>query len=123
MRTRQLTGWPGATLTTFAAFALNGCSYTPMPRAQMAMAEIAVQHANTPDTIAHAANELHVAMDKVGNARQALNSQDYLRAGQLAEQAVLDARLAELRARSATRQNAYLPDQGKLQKAGYRTPQ
>ena len=121
MRPLQLIGWPTGTLTTFAAFALNGCSYTPMPRAQMAMAEIAVQHANTLETIDNATEELHIAMDKVASARQALNKQDYVRAEQLAEQAVLDAQLAELRARSAARQTAYRPQQGRLQAAGYRT--
>lgn len=91
--------------------ALGGCASTPAPSEQMAVAEAAVQHANTSSTSENAAGELQVATDKLAGARLAVTSKDYERARQLAEQAEVDAQVAELHAQSARSRKAALESQ------------
>ena len=61
------------------AVALGGCASTPAPSEQMAVAEAAVQHANTSSTSESAAGELQVATDKLASARQVSCSDSSLR--------------------------------------------
>lgn len=82
------------------ALTLGGCASTPPPSEQMAVAEAAVQRATTNSTRDNAASELRVATDKLAGARQAVTNKDYERAQQLAEQAEVDAQVAELHAQS-----------------------
>ena len=81
---------------------LTACASTPPPMAneQIAAAQAAVQRANTTDTIQNAPQELQVATAKLLSAREALASGNTLRASQLAEQAQVDARRAEVHAQS-----------------------
>jgi hypothetical protein len=71
-----------------------------MPKEQMAVAEAAVQHANTTSTSDNAAGQLQIAVSKLDAARAAMTSKDYVRARQLAEQVEVDAQVAELHAQS-----------------------
>lgn len=88
-----------ATLTALILIAvLSGCASTPMPSEQLAVAEAAVQRADTRSTRESAPAELQIAIAKLARARQAVNSEDYELAGQLAEQAEVDAQAAELHA-------------------------
>jgi hypothetical protein len=82
------------------ALTLAGCASTPAPSEQMAVAEAAVQRANTSGTSQNAASELQIATDKLAGARQAVNNKDYERGRQLAEQAEVDAQVAEVHAQS-----------------------
>jgi len=81
--------------------ALGGCASTPAPTEQLAVAEAAVQRANTTSTSENAAVELKVATTKLAGARQAMASKDYELARRLAEQAEVDAEVAELRSQAA----------------------
>ena len=88
---------------------LTACASTPPPMAneQIAAAQVAVQRTNTTDTIQNAPQELQVATAKLLSAREALASGNTLRASQLAEQAQVDARRAEVHAQSeAARKDA-----------------
>jgi hypothetical protein len=87
-------------VASFAALTLGGCASAPVPNEQMAVAESAVRRANTPSTSEHAAVELQLASGKLASARQAMGMKDYGRAKQLAEQADVDAQVAELHAQS-----------------------
>ena len=82
------------------ALTLGGCASTPAPSEQMAVAEAAVQRASTSSTSETAASELKIATDKLAGARQAVINKDYDGARQLAEQAEVDAQVAELHAQS-----------------------
>jgi lactam utilization protein B len=62
---------------------------------KMAVAEASVQQANTTSNAENAANELQVATTKLMSARKALADRDYLRAEQLAEEAQVDALVAQ----------------------------
>lgn len=94
---------PAALLALGAASTLTmiaGCASTPIPSEQLAVAEAAVQRANTSSTSLNAAGELQIATAKLASARQAAADKNYDRARQLAEQAELDAQVAELHAQS-----------------------
>ena len=87
--------------------ALGGCASTPPPVEKMAVAEAAVQTASTANTREDAPGELQIAIAKLNSARQAMGREDYELAGQLAEQAEIDAQVAVLRAQSErTRRSA-----------------
>ena len=79
---------------------LGACASAPVPTEKLAVAEAAVQRANTTSTSESAPGELQIALAKLASARQAVNDKDYERARQLAEQAEVDAQVAELRAQS-----------------------
>jgi len=86
--------------------ALAACASTPPPTQQMSLAQAAVQRANTGSTAETAAGELQIAKGKLASAQQAESSKDYLRAGQLADEAQLDAQVAELHAQTARSRKA-----------------
>jgi len=88
-------------LALSSVWLLGACSSTPIPKEQMAVAEAAVQHASNANTRDNAAGPLQLAVSKLDAARAAMTSKDYVRARQLAEQAEVDAQVAELHAQSA----------------------
>lgn len=88
----------GALLIALLAF--GGCASTPVPHESMAVATAALAQANTAGTGALAPNELRIAVDKLAAARAALAAGDSERARRLAEQATLDAQVAEMQAQS-----------------------
>lgn len=93
---------PGPLVLALALGAvLAGCASVPAPTEQLAVAEAAVQRANTTGTSETSAIELKVATSKLAAARQAMAGKDYELAGRLAEQAEVDAEVAVLRAQSA----------------------
>jgi hypothetical protein len=96
------------TLTLAASLALlGGCaSKHPMPSEQMAVAEAALKRADTSATHENAAGELQIATAKLAGARQAVNSKEYEQAKRLAEEAQVDAQVAELRAQSVSSRKA-----------------
>jgi predicted component of type VI protein secretion system len=91
-----------ATVVLMAAMILAACSSIPPPTAQMAVAESAIQRANTADTRTGAPGELQIAIAKLTSARAAFERKDYLLAGQLAQQTQVDAELAEALAQART---------------------
>jgi predicted component of type VI protein secretion system len=93
-------------LTAVLALFMVGCSSTPAPDSKMAVAEAAVQNANTANTSEHAPRELQVAISKLASARQAYDRKDYKEAHRLAEQAELDAQAAVIRAQAVSAEKA-----------------
>lgn len=93
-------------LATSAVVVLGGCASTPPPTEQMAVAEAAIKHATSTSTNENAAGELQLATDKLTSARDAMKREDYAVAKQLAEQTVVDAQVAELRAEAARSRKA-----------------
>lgn len=73
--------------------ALAGCSTTPPPLAELAVAKAAVERAEQP-AARHAPDELLGAQRKLLAAQTALRSEDFERARRLADEAEIDARLA-----------------------------
>jgi hypothetical protein len=95
---------PGKAVLSFSVLGilLTACASTPPPAAtaQIAAAQVEVQRVNTANTIQNAPQALQIATGKLLSAREALASGHALRATQLAEQAQVDARFAEVHAQS-----------------------
>lgn len=94
-------------ITVVAAVFMAGCVSTPIapaPTEQMAAAKVAISTATSAGGHEFAPLQLKSAMEKMDGAEQAIAKKDYVRARQLAEQAQVDAQLAEATARSAKAQ-------------------
>ncbi len=85
---------------------LAASARAPVSDKQMAVAEASVQHASNSNTSADAPRELQLAISKLAAAREAVARKDHKRALQLAEQAELDAQVAELRAQTVRSERA-----------------
>jgi len=102
-----------ATLVLAAALvAASGCASTPKPTEKMAVAEASVQRANTGTTSENAGRELQIAIAKLESAKQAIAREDYIEAARYAEQAEIDAQVAELHAQSTQSRKAAQESQG-----------
>jgi len=107
MTSMRMTRRPVFALALATSLAIvAGCASVPAPTDKMAVAEAAILRASTSGTSVDAARELQLATDKLAAARQAMNSKEYERAGQLAEQATVDAQAAEIHAQSARSRKA-----------------
>jgi len=94
-------------ITVAAAIFMAGCaSTTPAPTEQMAVSKAAVSNASSAGGNEFAPLQFKSAMEKMDGAERAMGEKNYVRAKQLAEQAQVDAKLAEAAARSAKAQKA-----------------
>ena len=87
------------------AFALAACASTPPPTAEMAAARASVAGAQSIGA-RYAPDQLRMAQTKLQDAEAAMAREDHERARRLAEQASVDARLAQSMAESERMQTA-----------------
>ena len=99
-RSRSLVG--AGILGTLAA-----CSSVPPPVGEMSAAQTAVTGAEEAQAAQYAPTDLDRARDKLIRAQAAMQEEDNQDARRLAEQALVDARLAEARARAETAQQLH----------------
>lgn len=95
--------------TVAVAIFMAGCASTPTipaPTEQMAVSRAAVNNASSAGGNEFAPLQLKSAMEKMDAAERAMGEKNYVRARELAEQAQVDAKLAEAAARSAKAQKA-----------------
>ena len=97
---------------TAALMAASGCASTPKPTEKMAVAEASVMRANTGATSDNAGSELQIAIAKLESAKQAVAREDYAGAARFAEQAEVDAQVAELHAQTTQSRKAAQESQG-----------
>jgi hypothetical protein len=103
----KLHRWIGVSLILGIVLALGGCSSARPPVDELSAAELAVREAESGKAAQFAPLELRLARDKFSNAKEAMDNKDYVRARHLAEQALVDAQLAEAKALSeSSRQSA-----------------
>ncbi|MCR4303815.1 MAG: DUF4398 domain-containing protein [Gallionella sp.] len=88
------------------AIFVMGCASTPAPIEQMAVSKAAISNATSAGGNEFAPLQIKSAIDKMGSAERAMAEKDYVHARQLAEQAQVDAQLAEAMARTAKAQKA-----------------
>lgn len=105
MKIRTLRTVISKPLTTLSALALGGvlltgCAGKP-PTAEMAIANSALQSAIESGASTYAAPDLIKAQDKWSKAEAANNKHDYEAAQRWAEQAEIDARVAQRKAQAA----------------------
>jgi hypothetical protein len=92
---RKFTIMKCATACIAAAIGLAACASTPIPDEKIAVAKAAVQSAEQSGAPELAPVEMAAARDKLARAEKAAADRDSQPATQLAEQANIDARLAE----------------------------
>ena len=80
-----------------AVLALAGCAADPAPNEQMRLTEQALEQARAVGATAADVPEMKLAEDKFNRAQGSMNDQSFKNARMRAEQAELDARLAEAR--------------------------
>lgn len=92
---------------TLVAGSLIGCSATiPPPTQKVALSTAAIDQAEASGAVEYAPVEMRSAREKLTQARAAMNKEENKKALQLAEQAEVDAQLAEAKARTAKTQKA-----------------
>lgn len=89
-----------------AAVVTAGCASVPKPTEQIAVSNSAITNAVRAGGGEYAPTELKSAQDKMAQANRAMDKEDYEDARRFAEQAQVDARLAEKKAESAKAQKA-----------------
>jgi hypothetical protein len=91
-----------------AALFISACASVPAPTDQMAVSKVAIANAVSAGGAEYAPDDMRRAQDKMDRANQAMQKEDYDNARRLAEEAQVDARLAEKKAQSAKAQKAAL---------------
>lgn len=96
-----------APLAVALVFGISACGTPRKPIESVSKAELAVHEADSAKAAEHAPLELQMAREKLARAEQALDDGDHERAQRLADQALVDALLADAKAESETsRENA-----------------
>ncbi len=93
-------------LVLLLATGLGACASVPPPESQMGKADLALRKAEQADAAHFAPLEMRTARTKLEAARAAMREEQNLEARRLAEQAKLDATLAEATAQTAQRREA-----------------
>jgi hypothetical protein len=83
-----------------ASFLMAACAGVPAPTEQMALSTAAVTSAASAGGTETAPAEMQMARDKLNRAKLAMTKEDYDSARGLAEEAQVDAQLAEAKAHS-----------------------
>lgn len=99
----RVSQWLGFSLVC-GALGMTGCSAARPPEAEIAQAELAVRQAAESKAPVYAPGEFRAAQDKALEAQRAMSEEEYVQARRLAEQAVIDAQLAQARANAADAQ-------------------
>ena len=97
-----------AVLPVVLLLGLSGCATVPAPPVeQMAVSRSAVERVSSSPNVADAAPvEMQQARQKLERAQRAMNDKDYALARRMAEEAEVDARVAEARTSSARGERA-----------------
>lgn len=95
--------WLGFSLVC-GVLGVGGCSAVRPPEAAIGQAQLAVRQAAESKAPVYAPSELRIAQEKASGAQQAMEDEEYAHARRLAEQAIVDAQLAQARAGAAEAQ-------------------
>jgi uncharacterized iron-regulated protein len=87
-------------LVVVSILLMVGCAARVAPIEDISNAQMAVKEAEESNAAVYAPLELKFATDKLSKARTALQAERYEEALQLANEALLDAKLAEAKSRS-----------------------
>ncbi len=93
-------------LVAGTSFLMAACASTPAPTEQMAVSGAAVTRAAGAGGTEMAPAEMQTAREKLDRAKLAMSKEDYDTARNLAEEAQVDAQLAEAKARSGKARKA-----------------
>lgn len=90
----------------FVGLSVAGCSTIGPPKDSVAAAELAVREANKSKAPDYSPLELRMATDKLNEAKRAMDKKEYTAARRLAEEALVDAQVAESKAASENAKRA-----------------
>lgn len=90
----------GILVATAGLLSLSGCASVPPPREEVAEARLALSEAREAEASQYAPAELRSARKKLEAAEEAMSKDNYTKARRLAEQAFVDAQLAEAKAQA-----------------------
>lgn len=94
-------------LLLLAVFGLTACgAKVPSPDSQVSLATSAISQAESFGAYESAPVELRDAREKLSQAKQAMRAEDNLTAQRLAEEAIVDANLAQAKSRTAKSRKA-----------------
>ena len=96
----------GLVLLSTLSLGLGACASSPMPTDQIAVTTAAIAHAEAAGGQALASAEMGMARDKLRLANLAVAAREPVQARRLAQQAQVDALLAEAKAESSKSQKA-----------------
>ncbi len=106
---------PGAAACAVIAIGLAACVSTPIPNEKIAVAKESVQRAEQSGAPELAPVEMAAARDKLARAEKAAADREAVPANQLAEQANVDARLAEATAQQQRARKAAMEFDASMQ--------
>ncbi len=92
--------WPLTILVAVVIPFMVGCASKVAPVENITSAEMAIMAAQESNASVHAPLELKVAADKLNQAKAAMEQEEFDKARLLADEATVDAQLAEARSRS-----------------------
>lgn len=98
---KNLTTLLGVSMAAAGLLGLSGCASGPLPYKEIATAQFAVNEAEGAGASRYAPVNLRNARKKLEAAERAMEKGNYEKASRLAEQAIVDAQLAEAKARTA----------------------
>ena len=98
---KTLRQWIGLPLVC-GALGVGGCSAARPPTAIVSQAELAVQQADKSKAPEYAPRELGLAREKFDRAKRAMDLEHYTEARRFAEQALVDAQVAETKAEAGS---------------------
>lgn len=105
----------GASLCAAIMLSVAGCATTPIPNEKIAVAKAAVQRAEQSGAPEFAPVEMASARDKLARAEKAAADREAQPANQWAEQANVDAQLAEATAQQKRSRKAAMENDANLQ--------
>jgi Domain of unknown function (DUF4398) len=100
MYQKQFLSFRVAVPIVLTILSITGCSTIGPPKDSVAAADLAVREANKSKAPQYSPLELRRATDKLDEAKRAMDKEEYTRARRLAEEALVDAQLAEAKAAS-----------------------
>ena len=115
MKTRFSDMIPGAAACAIMTIGLAACASTPIPNEKIAVAKASVQRAEQSGAPEFAPVEMAAARDKLARAEKAAADREAEPANQLAEQANVDARLAEATAQQQRSRKAAMEFDASMQ--------
>lgn len=89
-----------AMVTVLGLLFLAACASTPPPSDKLANVGMAIQRARESEAQKYAPLELKLAVEKYEKAKDAVEEEEYERARRLADEALIDAQLAESKAKA-----------------------
>ena len=91
----------GVPVVVVMLVAIAGCTSATPPTEEMAAAKLAVRQVQNSPAQTHAPAEVRQARNKLAAADRAMNQEQYTEARRMAEQAVVDAQLADAKTDAA----------------------